>query len=92
MDHVTLPIVVRKATAGDVASMQAVEVAARQRFRAIDDPRIARSADDPPYQAEGLTGRRPNSAPGWRSTTSARSLGLQWRGWLTAKATSTNWR
>ena len=55
MDHVKLPIVVRKATAGDVASMQAVEVEARQRFREIDDARIARSADDPPYQAEGLT-------------------------------------
>ena len=35
MDHVKLPIVVRNATAGDVASMQAVEVEARQRFREI---------------------------------------------------------
>ena len=49
MDHVKLPIVVRNATAGDVASMQAVQVEAIQRFREIDDPRIARSADDPPY-------------------------------------------
>jgi ribosomal protein S18 acetylase RimI-like enzyme len=55
IDHVKFPIVVRNATAGDVASMQAVEVEARQRFREIDDPRIARCADDPPYQAEGLT-------------------------------------
>ena len=55
VDHVRLPIVVRDATAGDVASMQAVDVAARQRFREIDDPRIARAADDPPYHAEGLT-------------------------------------
>ena len=37
MDRVKLPIVVRKATAGDVASMQAVDVEARQRFREIDD-------------------------------------------------------
>ncbi len=37
MDHVKSPIVVRKATAGDVASMQAVDVEARQRFREIDD-------------------------------------------------------
>ena len=49
MSHVKLPIVVRQATAGDVASMQAVDVAARQRFREIDDPRIARASDDPPY-------------------------------------------
>jgi ribosomal protein S18 acetylase RimI-like enzyme len=35
--------------------MQAVEIEARQRFREIDDPRIARCADDPPYGAEGLT-------------------------------------
>jgi ribosomal protein S18 acetylase RimI-like enzyme len=54
-DHVELPIVVRNATADDVASMQAVDVVARQRFREIDDPRIARAADDPPYKAEGLT-------------------------------------
>ena len=81
MDHVKLPIVVRNATAGDVASMQAVEVEARQRFREIDDPRIARCADDPPYQAEGLTrAATEQRAPGWRSTTSARSLDLQWRG------------
>src|SRR6478609_6997009 len=33
--HVKLPIVVRIATAGDVATMQAVEVEARQRFREI---------------------------------------------------------
>ena len=47
MDDVKLPIVVRDATAGDVASMQAVDVEARQRFREIDDPRIAACADDP---------------------------------------------
>ena len=55
MDHVKLPIVVRKATAGDVASMQAVDVAARRRFREIDDPHISRAADDQPYWTEGLT-------------------------------------
>jgi ribosomal protein S18 acetylase RimI-like enzyme len=52
---VKAPIVVRTATVGDVASMQAVDVVARQRFRQIDDARIARSADDPPYWTEGLT-------------------------------------
>jgi ribosomal protein S18 acetylase RimI-like enzyme len=52
---VKLPIVVRNATAGDVAAMQAVDVAARQRFREIAEARIARSADDPPYGFEGLT-------------------------------------
>ena len=55
MDHVNVPIVVRNATAGDVASMQAVQVEALQRFREIDDPRIARSTDDTPYWTEGLT-------------------------------------
>ena len=34
---------------GDVVSMQAVQVEAIERFREIDDPRIARSADDQPY-------------------------------------------
>jgi ribosomal protein S18 acetylase RimI-like enzyme len=55
MGNVELPMVVRYATADDVASMQAVDVEARQRFREIDDLRIARAADDPPYWAEGLT-------------------------------------
>ena len=49
------PIVVRTATVDDVTSMQAVDIAARQRFREIDDPRIAGAADDPPYGSEGLT-------------------------------------
>ncbi len=34
--------------------IQAVEVAAAERFRAIDDPRIARCADAPPYSRTGL--------------------------------------
>ena len=55
MDHVKLPIAVRDATADDVVSMQAVDVAARQRFREIEDARIALAADDPPYWTEGLT-------------------------------------
>jgi ribosomal protein S18 acetylase RimI-like enzyme len=55
VDCVRLPIVVRNATVDDVASLQAVDVAARQRFREIDDPRIARAADDQPYNADGLT-------------------------------------
>ncbi len=43
MDHVKLPIAVRNATADDVVSMQAVDVAARQRFREIDDARASRA-------------------------------------------------
>lgn len=34
--------------------MQAAEVAAGERFRGIEDPRIARTADSPPYWTEGL--------------------------------------
>ena len=64
MERVKLPIVVRTAAADDVASMQAVDIAARQRFREIDDPRIARSADDPPYWSEGLT-RAANEQRAW---------------------------
>jgi hypothetical protein len=52
---VTLPIVVRNATAGDVASMQAADVEARRRFREIDDAPFACAADDTPYGTEGLT-------------------------------------
>jgi hypothetical protein len=48
-DYVTMPIVVRNATADDVASMQAVDVAAGQRFREIDEPIIDRAAEDQPY-------------------------------------------
>jgi ribosomal protein S18 acetylase RimI-like enzyme len=48
------PIVVRLATIDDVPRMQAAEVAAAQRFREIEDPRIARCADAPPYWTSGL--------------------------------------
>ena len=47
-------IVVRSADINDVPAMQAVENAAGERFREIDDPRIAQRADDPPYSADGL--------------------------------------
>jgi ribosomal protein S18 acetylase RimI-like enzyme len=47
-------IVVRPSTVDDVPAMQAVSVAAAARFRGVDDPRIARSADAPPYWTEGL--------------------------------------
>jgi ribosomal protein S18 acetylase RimI-like enzyme len=45
---------VRAATVDDVSEIQAVEVAAGERFREIDDPRIARCADAPPYWTAGL--------------------------------------
>jgi ribosomal protein S18 acetylase RimI-like enzyme len=47
-------IVVRLATVDDVAEIQAVEVAAGERFRDVDDERIARCADAPPYWTAGL--------------------------------------
>ena len=80
------------ATAGDVASMQAVEVEARQRFREIDDARIARSADDPPYQAEGLT-RAATEQRAWVAIDDLGAvIGFAVACWLKAKATSTNSR
>jgi ribosomal protein S18 acetylase RimI-like enzyme len=47
-------IVIRPSTVEDVPAMQAVSVAAAARFRGVEDPRIARSADAPPYWTEGL--------------------------------------
>jgi len=49
-----MSIVVRGATLDDVPAMQAAELEAGERFREIDDPRIARCADAPPYWTEGL--------------------------------------
>jgi ribosomal protein S18 acetylase RimI-like enzyme len=48
------PIVVRPATVEDVPRIEAVEVAAGERFRGVEDPRIARCADAPPYSRAGL--------------------------------------
>jgi hypothetical protein len=46
------PIVVRPATVDDVPGIQAVEVAAAERFRGIEDPRIARCSQlSPAVQA-----------------------------------------
>ena len=47
-------IVVRPATVDDVPAIQAVEVAAGERFREVDDARIACCADAAPYTAAGL--------------------------------------
>ena len=47
-------IIVRPARIDDVPGIQAVEVAAAERFREIEDPRIARCADAPPYSTAGL--------------------------------------
>jgi hypothetical protein len=77
MDHMKSPIVVRNATAGDVASVQAVDVAACEPFREIDDPRIARAADDPPYWVEGLTRAATEQRGEWRSTCVRASAGHQ---------------
>jgi ribosomal protein S18 acetylase RimI-like enzyme len=51
---VSARIIVRPATVDDVAEIQRVEVAASERFRAIEDPRIASCADAPPYWTAGL--------------------------------------
>jgi ribosomal protein S18 acetylase RimI-like enzyme len=51
---VSAPIVIRPATIDDVPEIQATEVAATERFRELQDPRIARSADAPPYWTAGL--------------------------------------
>ena len=50
----SVPIHVRPATVDDVPEIQAAEVAATERFRAIEDPRIARCADAAPYWTAGL--------------------------------------
>ena len=50
----SVPIHVRPATVDDVPEIQAAEVAATERFRTIEDPRIARSADAAPYWTAGL--------------------------------------
>ena len=50
----SVPIHVRPATVDDVPEIQAAEVAATERFRTIEDPRIARCADAPPYWTAGL--------------------------------------
>lgn len=46
---------VRAMTLGDIPAVQDVERAAGQRFRACDDPRIARCANDPVFTPEELT-------------------------------------
>jgi ribosomal protein S18 acetylase RimI-like enzyme len=46
--------VIRPAIVDDVPGMQSAEVAAGERFRGIDDPRIARCADALPYSSAGL--------------------------------------
>ena len=47
-------VAVRPATIDDIASMQAVEDDAGERFRAFADPRISRCADDPSYDTDEL--------------------------------------
>lgn len=49
------PATVQLATAEDVDAMQRVGIDAGMQFRAIDDPRIARCADDPPFTIDELT-------------------------------------
>src|SRR4051794_19158880 len=51
---VSAPFTVRLATVDDVPTMQSVEGAAGERFREIEDPRIAKCADAPPYFTAGL--------------------------------------
>jgi hypothetical protein len=50
----SVPLVVGLATVDDVPGIQSAEGAAGERFREIEDPRIARCADAPPYWAACL--------------------------------------
>ena len=43
---------IRRARPDDLTAVQAVGAAAGERFRAIDDPRIAERADDPPFDGD----------------------------------------
>jgi len=47
-------MVIRPATIADVPEIQAMEIVAGERFRQIQDPRIARCADASPYWTSGL--------------------------------------
>ena len=58
------PIVVRPATVDDVPAIQAVAVAAAERFRGVEDPRIAR-----------LRTLRRTGRPGWRGPASSSAPG-----------------
>lgn len=46
----------RPATAADIDAIRAIGVAAGERFRESDDPRIADRADDPPFDVDELSG------------------------------------
>ena len=70
------PILVRPAAVDDVPEIQAAEVAAGQRFREIDDPRIARCADAPPYWTAGSSEAGASSGPGSRSTIGGSIIGF----------------
>ena len=47
--------VVRPMAVEDIAAARWVEVSAGERFRSVDDPRIARCADDEPFSEAELT-------------------------------------
>jgi GNAT superfamily N-acetyltransferase len=53
LDHADATV--RPAAAADVEAMREVGIAAGERFRAVDDPRISARADDPPYTTDELT-------------------------------------
>ena len=50
MDHSP----VRLAVEGDIDAIRAVGAASGELFRTVDDPRVARCADDPPIEADDL--------------------------------------
>jgi hypothetical protein len=89
---VSAPIVVRLATIDDVPQIQAVEVTAGERFRDIEDPRIARCADAPPYWTAGLE-TASGEQRAWVAVDDVGSIiGSLLRASSTAKATLTSWR
>jgi ribosomal protein S18 acetylase RimI-like enzyme len=54
MTGMSASTVVRLATVDDVPAVHAVEMDAGERFREVEDPRVARCADAPPYSTAGL--------------------------------------
>src|SRR6478672_2198616 len=69
------PPLVRLAIATDVDAMQRVGIDAGTRFRAIDDPRIARCADDPPFDVDELAAAVADSRA-WVATERADVVGF----------------
>jgi ribosomal protein S18 acetylase RimI-like enzyme len=69
------PTGVRRMVATDVEAVRAVEVDAGARFRSVDDPRIARCADDDPFTASELQAYV-DAGRAWVATDAGRIVGF----------------